>query len=188
MRKRMWIALTALGLGCLALVTMRAQQKVKPLTALDYLEIQQLNAKYAFALDTCSNHGEDYANLYTDDGVFIVGLNGLEYRGHQRLVEAAGGPTCERLARLPFQSHTTENVVIEASPEGAVGKSYLVYPGVRGERSDADHSGHVGGYQDIYVRTPRGWRFQSRIHVFPPQLPGEYKGIPNTKLEASAKK
>src|ERR1700722_2893729 len=67
------------------------QEKLKPLTALDYIEIQQLNYKYAFALDNCSNHGEDYANLYTDDGVFVVGLNGIEYKGHQKLVEAGGG-------------------------------------------------------------------------------------------------
>jgi SnoaL-like domain len=164
------------------------EPKVKPLTALDYMEIQQLNYKYAFALDTCSNHGEDYANLYTDDGVFIVGLNGMEYKGHAKLVEAAGGPTCERLKRLPHQSHTTENLVIEASPEGATGKSYLVYPGDQGKRGDADFDGHVGGYQDVYARTPKGWRIKSRVHVFPPQIPGEYKGIPNTKPEAGSRK
>ena len=32
MRKLTWITLMALGLGCLALVTTRAQQKDKPLT------------------------------------------------------------------------------------------------------------------------------------------------------------
>jgi hypothetical protein len=180
------------GLGILAGVALFAQQKtaapkITPLTALDYIEIEQLNHKYAFALDTCSNKGEDYANLYTEDGVFIVGLNGLEYRGHAQLVNAAGGPTCERLARLPNQTHTTVNIVIEASPEGATGKSYLVYPGVRGEHADADHSGHVGGYQDVYVKTAKGWRFKSRVHVFPPQIPGQYKGIPNDPTLAKGK-
>ena len=53
------ILLVALAVTISAL----GQEKVKPLTALDYMEIQQLNYKYAFALDTCSNHGEDYANL-----------------------------------------------------------------------------------------------------------------------------
>ena len=162
-------------------VSLAAQQKVKPLTALDYAEIQQLNYKYAFALDTCANHGDDYANLYTDDGVFIVGLNGLEYHGHQELAKAAGGPGCEKLKRKPNPTHTTVNIVIEASPEGATGKSYLVYPGERSEHADPDHDGHVGGYQDIYVKTAQGWKFKSRIHVFPPQIPGEYKGVPNQK-------
>ena len=191
MRKIVFIASFTLLLTLVAAIVAPAQQKagqkITPLTALDYFEIEQLNNKYAFALDTCSNHGEDYANLYTDDGIFIVGLNGLEYKGHQKLVEAAGGPTCERLKRLLNQTHTTINLVIEASPEGATGKSYLVYPGVRGEHADADHSGHVGGYQDVYVKTAKGWRFKSRVHVFPPQIPGEYKGVPNEPLPASAK-
>jgi hypothetical protein len=33
-----------------------------------------------------------------------------------------------------------------------------------------------------------GRRFKSRVHVFPPQIPGEYKGISNTKLEAGGDK
>src|ERR1700729_4443863 len=114
---------------------MGAEPKVKPLSAIDYIEIQQLNYKYAFALDNCTNHGEDYANLYTDDGIFVVGLNGMEYKGHQKLVEAAGGPTCGGVKR-PHQTHTTENLVIEASSEGATGKSYLVYPGDSGKRGN----------------------------------------------------
>jgi hypothetical protein len=184
MLKSIFIAASLLSAGS----AMAQTAKVKPLTALDYAEIQQLNYRYAFALDTCSNHGEDYANLYTEDGVFVVGLNGLEFKGHQKLVEAAGGPSCERLKKLPHQSHTTQNLVIEASPEGATGKSYLVYPGDQGKRGDADFDGHVGGYQDVYVRTSQGWRFKSRVHVFPPQIAGEYKGIPNTKLEAGSSK
>jgi SnoaL-like domain len=187
MPKSILVAATILSAALVGNAPAQTRAKEKPLTALDYLEIQQLNYKYAFALDNCSNHGEDYANLYTDDGVFVVGLNGMEYRGHAKLVEAAGGPTCERLKRLPHQSHTTENLVIEASPEGATGKSYLVYPGDQGKHGDADFDGHVGGYQDVYVRTPKGWRIKSRVHVFPPQIPGEYKGVPNTKLDSQTR-
>jgi hypothetical protein len=32
----------------------------------------------------------------------------------------------------------------------------------------------VGGYQDVYVKTDKGWRFKKRIHVFPPDIPGSY--------------
>ena len=130
-----------------------ADPKVKPLTALDYIEIQQLNYKYAFALDNCSNHGEDYANLYTDDGVFVVGLNGIEFKGHAKLVEAAGGPTCARV-KQPHQTHTTENLVIEASLEGATGKSYLVYPGDQGKRGDQRATRH--GQQDSQAENRNG--------------------------------
>jgi hypothetical protein len=154
---------------------------------MDYIEIQQLVAKYAFALDTCSNGGQDYADLYADDGVFIYGVNGQEWRGRKALIEAAGGPTCERLARLPYMSHTTANVVIEPSPEGATGKSYLIYPGQNGNFFDAVHTGHAGGYQDVYVKTPNGWRIKSRVSVYPPQIPGQYK-VPNDKLEKGSGK
>jgi hypothetical protein len=49
-------------------------------------------------LDTCSNDGYDYADLYTDDGVFIdlwsengVKEGGIRWQGRDKLAEAAGG-------------------------------------------------------------------------------------------------
>jgi hypothetical protein len=47
----------------------------------DYIEIQQLLHRYAFALDTCSNNGYDYADLFTPDGVFYWGVGGPEVGG-----------------------------------------------------------------------------------------------------------
>ena len=162
-------------------VAMQAQKKESQppaLTALDYFEIQQLVNRYAFAIDTCSNNGYDYADLYTPDGVFYWGVGARKSVGREQLAEAAGGGKngCQKLERAtpekPIATHVTVNLVIEASTEGAIGKSYLVYPGVRGIGADPDHSGHVGGYQDVYVKTPKGWRFKSRLHVFPPLVPG----------------
>jgi hypothetical protein len=158
----------------------RATRPVTPLTALDYVEIQQLLNKYAFALDTCSNNGYDYADLYTPDGIFYWGIGGRKSVGREQLAEAAGGGKqgCKRQQTAsrenPIQTHMTVNVVIEASPEGAIGKSYLVYPGVQGISGDGTHNGHVGGYQDVYVKTAQGWRFKKRIHIFPPEIPGTY--------------
>lgn len=157
-----------------------AARKVTPLTALDYIEIQQLLNKYAFALDTCSGNGYDYADLYTPDGVFYWGIGGRKSVGREELAEAAGGGKqgCRKLKTAnrenPIQTHMTVNAIIEASPEGAIGKSYLVYPGVQGISGDGTHTGHVGGYQDVYVKTDKGWRFKKRIHVFPPDIPGSY--------------
>ena len=150
------------------------------LTTQDYIDIQQLLHKYAFALDTCSNNGYDYADLYTLDGVFYWGINSRKSVGREELAEAAGGGKngCKRVQAAtpqnPIQTHVTVNAVIEPSPEGAVGKNYLVYPGVRGITADPDHTGHVGGYQDVYVKTPQGWRIKKRIHIFPPNIPGTY--------------
>jgi hypothetical protein len=156
---------------------------VMRLTALDYIEIEQLNHKYAWAIDTCGDDGFEYADLYTPDGVFINGENGERWQGRERLAEAAGGNGrgCPFPA-MPL-SHLILNLVIEPTADGAIGKSYLVYPGKNGEFADEKHQGHDGGYQDLYVKTAEGWRFKERVHVFPPQYPGEYAGVPNTELE-----
>ena len=175
-----WKALAAGILSALmATAPGRAAAKdAAALTALDYIEIQQLVNRYAFAIDNCTNNGYDYADLYTPDGVFYWGVGSRKSVGREELAEAAGGGKngCRKLERAtaenPVATHTTVNLIIEPSPEGATGKSYLMYPGVMGTHSDPSHTGHVGGYQDVYVKTAKGWRFKSRLHVFPPDVPG----------------
>lgn len=176
---RSWLLITIFAVVLVANV--HAQKSAPTLTAQDYIDIQQLLNKYAFALDTCSNNGYDYADLYTPDGVFYWGINSRKSVGREELAEAAGGGKlgCKRAKSAtlenPIQGHVTVNAVIEPSPEGAIGKSYLVYPGERGILADdPEHRGHVGGYQDVYVKTDKGWRIKKRIHIFPPNVPGTY--------------
>ena len=45
--------------------------KALTLTPMDYIEIRQLVNRYAFALDTGSNNGYDYADLFAADGEFM---------------------------------------------------------------------------------------------------------------------
>ncbi len=182
-------AVTILGVGLLALMAFAAagaqqtRAKTATLTPQDYIEIQQLVNKYAFALDSCSNNGYDYADLYTADGIFEWGVGARRSVGREQLAEAAGGGKggCKKLElatpEKPIAHHVTANLVIEPSPEGATGKSYLVYPGEQGITADPTHTGHVGGYQDVYVKTPNGWRIRYRVHVFPPQVPGTHKVV-----------
>jgi hypothetical protein len=56
------------------------------------------------------------------------------------------------------------NHVITPAPGGAVGKSYLLAIGVGGDPTTIERQ---GGYEDVYVKTANGWRFKSRVHVFP---------------------
>ena len=63
------------------------------LTTQDYIDIEQLNARYARAIDECTNSGYDYADLYTDDGTFAVadrwGQPGKVYaKGREALANA----------------------------------------------------------------------------------------------------
>src|SRR3978361_1459516 len=74
----------------------RAAGAPMKLTALDYIEIEQLSARYAFAIEQCTNHGYDYADLYTDDGYFAVspawGEPGKRFaEGREALAKVDGG-------------------------------------------------------------------------------------------------
>src|SRR5277367_609592 len=76
-----WKLLTVLACGAAigAWVTVLVEHKavvvsaasVPSLTAMDYEQITQLTNRYAYGIDTCSNNGYDYADLFTPDGVFI---------------------------------------------------------------------------------------------------------------------
>src|SRR5690349_15256623 len=130
------------GLGLAILTVVHAQQRkasteATTLTALDYVQIQQLVARYAWANDTCGNNGYDYADLYTPDGWFGAsrdGKLGTKSQGREKLAEAAGGGSrgCAKLRRPEgLWIHDIVNLVLSPSPEGATGKSRLVYPSLR---------------------------------------------------------
>ncbi len=136
------------------------------LTPQDYIDIQQLASRYAWAIDNCTNNGYGYADLFVPNGWFAPSRNGrliVKYQGRDKLAEAAlgGAKDC---AGVPWNGirHLMANHLIEPSPEGAAGKVYLVAIGLDGEPGKVEAQGH---YEDVYVKTPLGWRFKSRIHV-----------------------
>jgi hypothetical protein len=138
------------------------------LGALDHLEIEQLVRRYARAIVNCTNSGYDYADLYAEDGWFAPsrdGTVGTKWQGRERLAEAAGGGKggC-RVGRREV-THVPANHVIESTADGAIGRVDLVAVGADGDPFKVERQGH---YEDTYVKTPRGWRFQSRIHVLRP--------------------
>ena len=68
----------ALSMGLWIAVGAQAQQTsdtravtVSPLTPLDYIEIRQLVARYAYAVDTGADNGYVYASLFAPDGAFL---------------------------------------------------------------------------------------------------------------------
>jgi hypothetical protein len=132
------------------------------LTALDYIEIEQLVYRYGYALDTGADNGFAYADLYAPDGTFTgtnQGPSGRTYRGRDALAALARGGR-----RGPaFVSHYVTNVVIEPTADGAVGRTYVgifdIGNGGNGAKSRVDHGGL---YNDVYVKTGNGWRFKSR--------------------------
>jgi SnoaL-like domain len=169
MRHMKLMAAGILGVGVLTLVAVRAQQK-PALTAMDYIEIQQLANRYAQAIDSCSNNGYDYADLYTPDGEFVDNITEEGYKkgglvrakGRDQLAAAAGGGSlgCKNVGWKDW-SHLMVNHVITPTPEGASGRVYLVTIGEKGPRDVTRY----GGYQDQYVKTAAGWRIKKRTHV-----------------------
>src|SRR5262245_23581900 len=112
-----------LGVALAALIGIASGQvkstaKAMTLRPMDYVEIRQLVNRYAFALDTGSSNGYDYADLFAADGEFMRPYA----KGREQLAALARGP---RLG--PDNTvHYIMNHVIEPTPDGAVGKEYLI--------------------------------------------------------------
>lgn len=119
------------------------------LTAQDYADIQQLYARYNYAIDSADI--EAYVALYTADGSFnsFTGQDGL-----RTFMKNRNGGT---------RRHWNTNLVITPTPEGAKGAVYLMFLDV-GMKPPAVTG--AGRYEDALVRTPQGWRFKKR-QTFP---------------------
>jgi hypothetical protein len=159
-KMRALILLVAVA-GVAGLVHVRAQTKGESnsaLTAQDRAEIQELVASYAKALGTCA--AEEYADLFAPGAYFGSGIRGA-VAGRDRLIalvqserhcnsnatpnNGANGAPARRPLNVPM-------VVVESSAEGVTGRASL---------------GNAGHYEDVYVKTPKGWRFKSRDVITP---------------------
>ncbi len=151
-------------------------QEPAQLSVADYIAIEQLTAGYPYKIDNCTNGGYDYADQYTPDGIFGVssawGSAGkIWYRGREQLAEAGGGGKGGCRVRKPVPGrprvhHVVTSQTIVPAPGGAIGRSTLLAV----TDPTADSPGSIewqGGYEDVYVRTDRGWKFKSRYHVWP---------------------
>ncbi len=154
-------------LAILALPPSSLAQKAVELTALDYIQIQQLIAKYARALDTCSNNGYDYADLYTPDGVFLPDVNGKlipGIQGREKLAEVSGGGSkgCKNVPWIEQGvHHLYANHIITPTADGAKGTVDMLMIGLGGNPNKIESDGY---YEDTYVKTAQGWRFKERKH------------------------
>jgi hypothetical protein len=120
------------------------------LSADDYIEIQQLYARYNVAID--SGDAEGYAACFTPDGVF-----NKQFKGHDGLTgfikqwrEKMNGAN---------RRHWNTNLVITPTAEGAKGTVYLFLMDV-GVRPPTIMT--AAKYDDELVKTSDGWRFTRR--------------------------
>jgi len=149
-----------------------AAQETAKLTAQDYIDIRQLIDGYSRILENCTNSGYDYANLYTKDATFGVssewgGGVKIWFRGREELAAAGGGGKNGCRAGPPnTEFHLVISPVITPTHEGAkVISTLLTITNKTTEHGDAIH--WEGGYEDTVAKTAEGWRFTSRVHVWP---------------------
>jgi hypothetical protein len=124
---------------------MQAQSGAGSLTAQDYIDIQQLYARYNWAID--AGDVEAYVALYTPDGSFNT-FNGAD--GLRTFMKGRAAGT---------RRHWNSNLVITPSPEGANGKVYLALVDVALKPPAISAAAR---YEDRLVKTSGGWRFKSR--------------------------
>jgi SnoaL-like domain len=165
-------SLGTVAAACLAAGTAAAADTVK-LTPDDYVAIQQLDAQYAFAIETCTNKGYDYADLYVPEGEFGIAPDWGQHpqktlKGRDALANAdCGGPGGCRDPKTFIGyglSHIIADTVITPTPTGATSKEILLVVGVGGEPTAIESQ---GGYESTYIKPPAGWRYVTRWHVFP---------------------
>jgi hypothetical protein len=172
-RISMTIAVVAIAAAVFAgiAVSQRSAQNGAQLTAQDYIDIRQLIEGYSQILDNCTNNGNTYADLFTNDATFGVsqqwGTAKIWFRGREQLRTAGGGgaTACRPPQQFP-EYHIVISPVISSAAGGAKAKSTLLtITNKTTKQGDIIH--WEGGYEDTFVKTANGWRFKSRVHVWP---------------------
>jgi hypothetical protein len=134
----------------------------------DRADIEDLLARYAtyWEFRAC----RAWAALFTEDGRFF------DLRGRAALEAACGAPrpaAAEGRDSLHAQTHT---LLVQLADDRIHGLTNVVFGTHRaGEAESARFTGY-GDYHDVFVRTPEGWRFESRracSHLADP-LPPEF--------------
>jgi len=125
----------------------RGSSAAGSLTVQDYLDIQQLYARYYQTIDAGDSEG--WANTFTSDGVFNTNT-----RGHDALLESNRRGGTNRPLR-----HWHSNLVIAPTAEGANGSTYVMQIDITTKPPSIST---YSRYDDKLVKTPQGWRFKVR--------------------------
>ena len=135
---------------------------VPGLTALDYTQIEMLYARNNLGMDSGGDDGYILARTFTSDGE-LLNQDGTTV-GHEALAELA-------IENQRGLRHWISNLMIQPSPEGAVGWAYILQidsresgdgQGGAGARSSVTEGGL---YHDVIVKTADGWRFKKRTYI-----------------------
>ena len=175
MTLRRWAGVFAgLSLGCMSLAAPHAQQPVAgaALAPQDRADIEQLLAHYARALSSCS--AKEYSELFTPDGVFIS--DDFRSARHRELYgKSATLVGRDKLVELvqteEFCLHPDGRAARAGGGRNPLPVNAEIVATIGGAKGTIPLGSGGGHYEDVYVKTPDGWRFKSRSVFMPPAKP-----------------
>ncbi len=129
--------------------------------AADRVMITDLLARYVWAIDYGA--AEDYADVFTPDGVFEAAGGAPRVVGRERIMEFAK----DLYRTVPHLHHVTTSILIELDGDRATGKSQL---NEFMSRPEAIYPNLHGWYEDEYVFTDGRWLIKTRrVHLPHPE-------------------
>ncbi len=169
--KPVLIAVVAIGVLSLFLAqhysSVAAQQRGNPgLTAEDYIAIRQLVARYPHVLNTSANNGNDYADLFTSDGIMIGrAVPFSQGRAQLAALGRLGRSSQNPGGTLQVRHYAMNHVITPTADGGATGTQYLavIFPGDGQAKPGSVNQG--GRFDDVYAKTSQGWKFKRRVYV-----------------------
>jgi hypothetical protein len=129
------------------------------LSGRDYAEIEQLYWRYNVAFDSAATGGRAFARTFVPDGEFVTATGTVT--GHDAL---AGRAAANSSGLHSWMS----NLVVEPSPEGAIGRAYIMTADLTGGSVRSPSGPRLTGAvvsHDELVRTPDGWLFKTRRYA-----------------------
>ena len=129
----------------------------------DRAEIQDLISSYAIYIDF--NEPKAWASLFAVDGEFLIPEADLHLKGHDQLLAWASAAFKDRENRREITNHFVGATLLVKMSDGSVHARCKcldareeIPPGKSAERVPVA----ICAYNDVFVKTPKGWRFASR--------------------------
>jgi hypothetical protein len=126
------------------------------LTAEDRFGLQELFARYAWAIDTADWAG--YAAVFVENA--LLGMNASRYNGRQEIYDYVKALTSD--ASWPGRQHYNGQILVEEG-DGNRCKTRTYGEILYRERDGSCHFRSIGFYRDTCVKVDGEWMFEQRL-------------------------
>ena len=170
------------GLAAGSLLSSRAAAAAAASYGEDRAQIEDLQARYLFALDF--HDPQLYASTFTPDGILDYGEG--DVKGREAIIKVIGGMPNNRVTKGPTGEalrpsagrHQITNIVIKVTGNKAVGRSSWFHVG-NDNPTRANTIGGFGHYEDEMVKVNGQWFFTKRTIFNEGSARWQYKGDRN---------